>query len=125
MARHNTEIKKVEVIDSQKNLKLKENMKYLYALMDEETRFWIAQQVADTKNTADVTSLLSKEKEVAGARSNTLISDGAQNFPTAFNKELWQTSGHVQGISITFDFTSSIRQVYKETISDLKIELVD
>jgi putative transposase len=28
-------------------LKIKGNMKYLYALMDDETRFWIAQQVAD------------------------------------------------------------------------------
>jgi transposase-like protein len=34
-------------------LKVKGDMKYLYALMDDdETRFWIAQQVADTKYTA-------------------------------------------------------------------------
>ena len=32
-------------------------MKYLYALMDDETRFWIAQQVAETKNTADIAPL--------------------------------------------------------------------
>ena len=25
--------------------------------MDDETRFWIAQQVSDTKNTADITPL--------------------------------------------------------------------
>ena len=30
-------------------LKVKGDIKYLYALMDDETRFWIAQQVADTK----------------------------------------------------------------------------
>ena len=30
-------------------LKVKGNMKYLYAMMDEQTRFWIAQQVANTK----------------------------------------------------------------------------
>jgi len=64
-------------------------MKYLYALMDEETCFWIAQQVADTKDTADVTSLFSKGKDVADTRPNTLTSDGAPNFHTAFNKELW------------------------------------
>ena len=33
-------------------LKVRGSMKYLYALMDDETRFWIAQQVADTKYTA-------------------------------------------------------------------------
>jgi putative transposase len=70
-------------------LKVKGNMKYLYALMDDETRFWIAQQVADTKNTADITPLFSKGKDIAGNRPNTLISDGAPNFHTASNKELW------------------------------------
>ena len=30
-------------------LKVKGNMKYLYALMDDQTRFWIAQEVAETK----------------------------------------------------------------------------
>jgi transposase-like protein len=30
-------------------VKIKGNMKYLFALMDDETRFWIAQEVADSK----------------------------------------------------------------------------
>jgi len=54
--------------------------------MDDETRFWIAQQMADTKNTADITPLFRKGKDVAGTRPNTLISDGAPNFHTAFNR---------------------------------------
>jgi hypothetical protein len=29
-------------------------MNYLYAMMDEQTRSWIAQEVAETKYTADV-----------------------------------------------------------------------
>lgn len=29
-------------------LKVKGNPKYLFALMDDQTRYWIAQQVADT-----------------------------------------------------------------------------
>jgi putative transposase len=70
-------------------LKVKGNTKYLYALMDDETRFWIAQQVSETKNTADITPLFSKGKEVAGTRPNTLISDGAPNFHTAYNRELY------------------------------------
>ena len=31
-------------------IKVKGNMKYLFAMMDDETRFWIAQEVADTKD---------------------------------------------------------------------------
>src|SRR5438445_2294426 len=30
-------------------VKIRGNMKYVYALMDDETRFWIAKQVSDTK----------------------------------------------------------------------------
>jgi transposase-like protein len=92
-------------------LKVKGNMKYLYALMDDETRFWIAQQVADTKNTADVTPLFSKGKEVAGTKPNVLISDGAPNFHTAFNKELWTNryprSRHINHIRLQGDHNNN------------------
>jgi hypothetical protein len=63
-------------------------MNYLYALMDDETRFWIAQQVTDIKNTSNITPLFNKNKEIAGSRSNILFSDSASKFHTAFNKEL-------------------------------------
>jgi hypothetical protein len=36
---------------------------YLYALMDDQTRFWIAQQVAETKYTSNVRPLLENAKE--------------------------------------------------------------
>lgn len=61
-------------------VKVKGDMKYLYALMDDETRFWIAQQVADTKYTANINPLFKQGKELTGKRPNTLISDGAPNF---------------------------------------------
>jgi putative transposase len=74
-------------------LKVKGNMKYLYALMDDETRFWIAQQVADTKNTANVQPLFREAKQIAGKRPNTLISDGAANFADAFKKRIFDAKG--------------------------------
>jgi len=70
-------------------LKVRGNPKYLYALMDDQTRFWIAQQVADTKYTSNVRPLLQKGKELAGKRPNTFITDGAPNFHDAFNKEFF------------------------------------
>ena len=33
-------------------VKVKGDMKYLFAMMDNDTRFWIAQQVADKKGTS-------------------------------------------------------------------------
>jgi transposase-like protein len=38
-------------------LKVKGNVKYLYAMMDDQTRFWIAQEVADIKYTHDARKL--------------------------------------------------------------------
>ncbi|MGA3108627.1 MAG: DDE-type integrase/transposase/recombinase [Candidatus Bathyarchaeia archaeon] len=70
-------------------LKVKGNMKYLYALMDDQTRFWIAQEVADTKFTADLRPLFQKGKEIAEKNPKTLITDGAPNFHEAFKDEFW------------------------------------
>ena len=92
-------------------LKVRGNIKYLYALMDDETRFWIAQQVAETKNTADITPLFSKGKEIAGTRPNVLISDGAPNFHTAFNRELytnrWPRTKHINHIRLQGDHNNN------------------
>src|SRR5437867_2562184 len=70
-------------------VKIKGNPKYIYALMDDETRFWIAEQVADTKFTEDVQPLLKEGSELAGKKPNVFISDGAANFHEAYQKEFW------------------------------------
>ncbi len=70
-------------------LKVKGNMKYLYALMDNQTRFWIAQEVADTKFTADLRPLFKLGKSVAEKQPKTLITDGAPNFHEAYEQEFW------------------------------------
>ena len=51
-------------------VKVRGNPKYLFALMDDQTRFWIAQQVAETKYTSNVRPLLenAKEREEDGNR---------------------------------------------------------
>jgi hypothetical protein len=41
--------------------------------MDDERRFWIAQQVGDTKEKADVRQLLQKGKEIANTKPLILI----------------------------------------------------
>jgi transposase-like protein len=38
-------------------IKVNGNMKYLFAMMDDETRFWIAQEVAETKDKHDARKL--------------------------------------------------------------------
>ena len=70
-------------------LKVKGNLKYLYALMDDQTRFWIAQEVADTKYTADLRPLFKLGKAIAEKQPKTLITDGAANFAEAYSKEFY------------------------------------
>jgi putative transposase len=92
-------------------LKIKGNNKYLYALMDDETRFWIAQQVAHTKNTADVSPLLAKGKEITKTRPKTFITDGGHNFHTAYEKELYTVKGlrtkHIKHIRLQGDMNNN------------------
>ena len=68
-------------------LKIKGDRKYLYAMLDDQSRFWIASQVANTKYTEDVRPLFRKSVEVAGKKPKILLSDGARNFMQAHKKE--------------------------------------
>jgi transposase-like protein len=93
-------------------LKVKGNLKYLYAMMDEQTRFWIAQEVADTKYTADVRPLFQLAKAVAGKTPRTLVSDGAPNFHDAYNHEfrtakLETRTEHIRHIRLQGDFNNN------------------
>jgi len=83
-------------------LKVKGNMKYLYAMMDEQTRFWIAQEVADTKYTADVRPLFQLAKAIAGKQPKTLVSDGAANFHEGTTRNYaFQDLRHEQNTFVT------------------------
>lgn len=71
-------------------LKVKGNTKYLYALMDDDTRYWIAQQISDKKYEADISQMFRNGKETAGKKPSVLITDGARNFQDAWKKEYRQ-----------------------------------
>jgi putative transposase len=71
-------------------LKIKGDQKSLYALMDYQTRFWIAQQVADTKYNQNVRPMFEEGKRIACKLPSELVSDGATNFDVAWKKEYAQ-----------------------------------
>ena len=85
-------------------IKVKGDMKYLFALMDDETRYWIAQEVADSKDKHDARVLFQDAKEIAGRRPETLITDGLGSYHDAFNKVFYQRnnpmSQHVNAIKL-------------------------
>ncbi|MDP2841945.1 MAG: DDE-type integrase/transposase/recombinase [Candidatus Methanoperedens sp.] len=92
-------------------VKFSGNMKYLFALMDDETRYWIAQEVADTKFKHDARSLLHEGKEIAGKRPNVLITDGLPAYHDAFNKEFYTRSNpqsrHISAIKLDGDMNNN------------------
>jgi transposase-like protein/predicted nucleic acid-binding Zn finger protein len=94
-------------------LKIRGNMKYLFAMMDDETRFRISQMVADHKGTDDVTPMFRESKEVAEKMPKTFISDGAANFHDAYRKEFTDTYGekpsavHIRHIRIAGDMNNN------------------
>jgi transposase-like protein len=79
-------------------LKVKGDTKYLYAIMDDSTRFMIAQQVAGSKYTEDVRPLFNEAKSITCKKPTTLISDGAPNFHQAYLKEFRTLSRETQHI---------------------------
>lgn len=64
-------------------VKVKGDMKYLFALMDDETRFWIAQEVAETKDKHDARALFSKAKYLMSKQPKTIITDGLVTYSDA------------------------------------------
>lgn len=86
----------------------KGNMKYVFAMMDDETRFWIAQEVADTKFTHDARSLFKMARAIAGKKSSILITDGLKAYNEACNFEYWTPkmatrTVHIRHISLKGD----------------------
>jgi putative transposase len=55
--------------------------------MDDETRFWIAQEVADTKDKHDAIHLFETARERAGKKPSILITDGLRSHHDAWVKE--------------------------------------
>ena len=92
-------------------IKVSGDMKYLFALMDDETRYWIAQEVADTKEKHDATSLLHEGKEIIGRRPNTFITDGLQSYHDAYNREFFTMKNprtkHINTIKLAGDMNNN------------------
>ena len=80
-------------------------MKYVFAVMDDETRYGIAQEVAGSKFKHDAAKIFRDAKEIAGKRPNIMITDGLPAYHDAFNRELYTVtnprSRHVNAISLT------------------------
>ena len=88
-------------------VKVKGDKKYLFALMDDETRFWIAQEVADSKFKHDARNLLRMGKEAMQTKPRVFVTDGLPAYQDAFKKEYGAVKKgspiHIRHISLEGD----------------------
>jgi len=87
-------------------VKIKGDMKYLFALMDDETRFWIAQEVADTKDLHDARALFSRAKYLMGKQPKTLITDGLLSYSAGCDGVFTRTQ-HTRHIRLSGDLNNN------------------
>jgi transposase-like protein len=81
-------------------VKFSGNMKYVFSMMDDETRFWIAQEVADTKMKHDARALFSKSSYLMGKKPQTLVTDGLKSYSDA-SAEIYPNTNHIHEITLT------------------------
>lgn len=92
-------------------IKVSGDMKYLFALMDDETRYWIAQEVAATKEGHDARGLFHEAREVTGKRPATIITDGLGSYKEAYSNEFYTIrkprTRHINAIKLSGDMNNN------------------
>jgi transposase-like protein len=104
-------------------VKVKGDMKYLFALMDDETRFWIAQEVAETKYKHDARRLFEMGKRLMGKKPMTIITDGLPAYHDAYKKEFWTMrkdtrTKHINAIKLSGDMNNNKMERFNGEIRD-------
>jgi transposase-like protein len=98
-------------------IKVKGDMKYLFAMMDDETRFWIAQEVAETKSNHDARVLFSRAKYLMGKQPQTIITDGLKQYYTA-SSQVFIKSDHIRHITLRGDRNNNKMERFNGEIRD-------
>ena len=80
-------------------IKVAGNMKYLYAMMDDETRFWIAQEVAESKFKHDSREIFYKARWLMQKQPKTFITDGLPTYKTNA-KRIFPQAKHIRHITL-------------------------
>ena len=93
-------------------IKVNGNLKYVFALMDDETRYLIAHEVADRKEGHDASTLFKKGKQVAQTKPKVLITDGLKSYGEAYRKEFWEMNRqkrtlHIEHIRLSGDMNNN------------------
>ncbi len=87
-------------------MKIRGDRKYLFALMDDETRYWIAQEVANSKYKHDARNLFNSGMKATGKTPKKMITDGLPAYRDACKKE-YPLAEHIRHIKIQGDMNNN------------------
>jgi transposase-like protein len=80
-------------------VKFRNDMKFVFALIDNDTRFWLAQEIADTKFNHDARNLFKEGKMIAGKNPDILMNDGLPAYRHAYRKEFYTMKPRIEHIN--------------------------
>jgi putative transposase len=83
-------------------VKVAGNMKYLFAMMDDETRFMIAQEVAESKDKHDARQLFMQARRLMQKQPKNITTDGLPSYAVASSK-IFPNAKHTRHIKLQGD----------------------
>ncbi|MDA4124267.1 MAG: DDE-type integrase/transposase/recombinase [Thaumarchaeota archaeon] len=81
-------------------VKVKGDPKYLFSMMDDETRFWISQEVADTKKKQNTNQFFTQSMKAGGKVPVTFITDGLPSYHRAWIKNFAHARPDVKPVHV-------------------------
>ena len=91
---------------------------YLFASMDDDTRYWLASDMADNKFHHNTDNLLSMTKLQAGKNPRNFITDGLQAYMKSSKKVFGKKTNHVRHIHLKGDKNNNKMERINGTIRD-------
>jgi len=103
--------------------KVRGDLKYLFALCDDETRYWIAKEVADRKEGHDASGLFRQAKEIANTKPKVITTDGLGSYHEAYKKEFWTQERryrtlHIRHIHLKGDMNNNKQERFNGEFRD-------
>jgi transposase-like protein len=88
-------------------IKVNGKQKYLFASMDDDTRYWLASDLADTKFQHNADRLLELTKKVIGKNPTQFITDGLPAYQKASKRIFGKNTHHTRHIHIQRDMNNN------------------
>ena len=88
-------------------IKINGKQNYLFASMDDDTRYWLASDIAETKFQHNADNLLSMTKKQAGKNPRNFITDGLPAYMKSSKKVFGKKTNHVRHIHLKGDMNNN------------------